>query len=96
LLISASAAAYFYTDLIALHPDDARAYHERGWVYHLLARYDQARADYEVVPLTEDWQPYHYKFQAKDLAAWNKIKFGLGDRTGTVWIAGFTLTKGAR
>ena len=48
------------------------------------------------VPLTEAWQDYQYEFQAKDLAAENLIQFIVGDQTGTVWIANFTLTKGAR
>ncbi len=47
----------------------------------------------QVVPLTEAWQDYQYKFQAKDLAAENSIYFNVGDQTGTVWIADFTLTK---
>jgi hypothetical protein len=50
----------------------------------------------QVVPLTEDWQPYQYEFQAKDLGASNTISFFVGDRTGTVWIRDFTLTKGAK
>ena len=44
--------------------------------------------------MTEAWQDYHYEFQAKDLAAENSIQFLVGDQTGTVWIADFTLTKG--
>jgi hypothetical protein len=48
------------------------------------------------VPLTEAWQDYRYEFQAKDLAAENLIGFNVGDQTGTVWIADFTLTKGAK
>jgi tetratricopeptide (TPR) repeat protein len=40
-------AVAFYTSLIALNPEDAQAYHERGSVYDLLARYEQALADYE-------------------------------------------------
>jgi tetratricopeptide (TPR) repeat protein len=53
-------AAALYTDLIALNPDDARAYHERGWVYNLLARHDQARADYERAATIEpDNAEYH-------------------------------------
>jgi WD40 repeat protein/serine/threonine protein kinase len=51
---------------------------------------------YEVVSLSEDWQDYEYKFQAKGLAASNMIQFHLGERTGTVWIADFTLIKGAQ
>ena len=51
---------------------------------------------FEQVPLSEDWQAYQYEFQAKDLAAWNRIVFQLGERTGTVWIADFTLTKAAK
>jgi WD40 repeat protein len=47
----------------------------------------------KVVPLTEDWRAYEFKFQAKDLAAKNLIQFLLGERTGTVWIAGFTVTR---
>jgi len=48
------------------------------------------------VSLTEEWQNYQYQFQAKDIAAENTIQFILGDRTGTVWIADFSLTKGAK
>jgi WD40 repeat protein/serine/threonine protein kinase len=43
--------------------------------------------------LTEDWQEFQYQFQAKGLAAWNMVQFQVGARTGTVWIADFTLTK---
>jgi tetratricopeptide (TPR) repeat protein len=46
------------------------------------------------VPLSEAWQDFQYEFQAKDLAAENSIHFIVGDQTGTVWIADFTLTKG--
>ncbi len=48
------------------------------------------------VRLTQAWQDYQYKFQAKDLAAENMIQFNVGDQTGTVWIADFTLAKSAR
>jgi hypothetical protein len=48
---------------------------------------------YRVVPLTADWQAYHYEFRAKNLAASNAIYLSLGDRTGTVWIADFSVTK---
>ncbi len=44
------------------------------------------------VPLTRDWQTYEYRFQAKGVAAQNVIEFQAGDRTGTVWVAGLTLT----
>jgi hypothetical protein len=47
------------------------------------------------VPLTEEWQAYQYEFRAKDLAGWNRIQFLVGERTGIVWIADFTLTKDA-
>ena len=47
----------------------------------------------EVVSLTQDLRGYEFKFQAKDLAAKNMIQFHLGERTGTVWIADFTVTK---
>jgi hypothetical protein len=50
----------------------------------------------EIVPLTKDWQDYHYTFQAKGLTGSNRIQFLLGERTGTVWIADFTLTKVAQ
>jgi tetratricopeptide (TPR) repeat protein len=53
-------AAALYTELIALNPEDAQAYHERGWVYNLLARYDQARADFErAAALEPDNAEYH-------------------------------------
>ena len=48
------------------------------------------------VRLTEAWQDYQYEFQAKDVAAENLIQFNVADQTGTVWIADFTLTKGAK
>src|SRR5262249_39457929 len=50
----------------------------------------------EVVLLTQDWQPYQYEFQAKNLAALNAIFFILGKQTGTVWITDFTVTKSAK
>src|SRR5262249_46933772 len=49
-----------------------------------------------VVPLTKDWQPYEYEFQAKNVAASNTITFILGAQTGTVWIADFTVTRSAK
>ncbi len=48
----------------------------------------------ELASLTENWQAYQYQFQAKNLAAESHIEFDVGERTGTVWIADFTLTKG--
>jgi len=48
------------------------------------------------VPLTQEWRDYQYEFRAKDIAAANMIQFIVGQRTGTVWIADFTLTKGAK
>ena len=50
----------------------------------------------EVVSLTKDWRDYEFKFQAKDLAAMNLIQFLLGQRTGTVWSADFTVIKVAK
>jgi hypothetical protein len=47
----------------------------------------------EVVSLTRDWRDYKFTFQAKELAAKNLIQFLLGERTGTVWIDDFTVTK---
>jgi hypothetical protein len=43
--------------------------------------------------LSDKWQNYEFPFQAKDLAALNKIALLVGQQTGTVWIADFTLTK---
>jgi hypothetical protein len=51
---------------------------------------------HQVVQLTEDWQAYQYEFQAKNFATWNRIEFVLGEQTGTVWIADFTVTKAAK
>jgi WD40 repeat protein len=48
------------------------------------------------IALTEELQPYEFQFQARDLAALNKITFLLGERTGTVWVADFTLTKATK
>ncbi len=50
----------------------------------------------EDVPLTKDWREYRYEFQAKGTAAENQIVFNVGDRTGTVWVADFTVTKGGK
>jgi hypothetical protein len=47
------------------------------------------------VSLSVDWQSYELEFQAKQIAAKNMIVFSVGERTGTVWIAEFGLTKGA-
>jgi WD40 repeat protein/serine/threonine protein kinase len=47
----------------------------------------------ETVSLTKDWRDYEFRFQAKDLAAKNQIHFDVGERTGTVWIADFTVIK---
>jgi WD40 repeat protein len=50
----------------------------------------------KVALLTEEWQTYQFEFRAKDLAAENNIHFVVGERTGTVWIADFTLTREAK
>jgi hypothetical protein len=50
----------------------------------------------EAVSLTKDWDSYQYEFRANGLAAQNLIIFNVGDQTGTVWIANFTVTKGAK
>jgi hypothetical protein len=50
----------------------------------------------EVVALTENWKDYEYQFRAKDLALGNMIQFLLGQQTGTVWIADFTVSKGGK
>jgi WD40 repeat protein/tetratricopeptide (TPR) repeat protein len=50
----------------------------------------------EAVSLTTDWKPYQYEFKAKDIAAENIIVFNIGERTGAVWVADFTLTKEAK
>jgi hypothetical protein len=50
----------------------------------------------EVVPLTRDWQAYQYTFRAQHLAGLNLVQFLIGERTGTVWVADFSLKKSAR
>jgi WD40 repeat protein/serine/threonine protein kinase len=45
------------------------------------------------VALGKDWQNYEYHFQAKDVAGRTKFSFRVGNQTGTVWIADFTLTR---
>jgi eukaryotic-like serine/threonine-protein kinase len=50
----------------------------------------------ERVPLSDAWRAYEFEFQAKGLARLNNIIFNVGERTGTVWIADFTLTKAAK
>jgi eukaryotic-like serine/threonine-protein kinase len=50
----------------------------------------------ETVPLTQEWTEYRSQFQAKDLATSNLLNLNLGDRTGTVWITDFTLTRSAK
>ena len=47
----------------------------------------------ETVAVTPRWVPHEVRFQAKDIAAGNKISFNLGQQTGVVWIADFTVTK---
>jgi WD40 repeat protein len=51
---------------------------------------------HESVCLTPSEQEYQFEFQAKDLDFLNTIQLVLGERTGTVWIADFTLTKGPK
>jgi hypothetical protein len=48
------------------------------------------------VRLTQEWQNYEYQFRPRNLGASNVIRFLLGDRMGTVWIADFSLTTGAK
>jgi hypothetical protein len=50
----------------------------------------------QVVSLTENWQPYQYTFQAKDLGATNMLRIILGERMGTVWIADLTVIQSAK
>jgi hypothetical protein len=47
-------------------------------------------------PLTADWQTYQYEFQARNFAAWNKVQLNLGDQTGSVWLADFSIEKLAK
>ena len=46
--------------------------------------------------LTDKWQTYEFRFQAKGLSTLNKIRFVLGQKTGTIWIADFTVTEAAK
>ena len=48
------------------------------------------------IPITQQWEKYEATFQVRNLAAVNKIYFILGQRTGTVWIDDFTVTKGGK
>lgn len=48
-----------------------------------------------VFDLTTEWQTFTCTFQAKDVWATNNMNFMLGEQTGTVWIADFTLTRQA-
>jgi hypothetical protein len=48
------------------------------------------------VSLTGEWQDYRCEFQAKNLDTDNEFHFDLGDQTGTVWIADFTITEAAK
>jgi WD40 repeat protein/serine/threonine protein kinase len=43
------------------------------------------------IALTEEWQPFSYDFRALNLAAVNRIKFDIGQQTGTVWVADFSV-----
>jgi hypothetical protein len=47
------------------------------------------------VPLTKDWRDYQYEFRAKGITARNTMQLILGQQTGTVWVADFTVTKRA-
>jgi len=46
----------------------------------------------ESVRLTQDWNSFRFAFRAKNLAKVNKVGFSLGQQTGTVWIADFSVT----
>jgi hypothetical protein len=48
------------------------------------------------VSLTGEWRDYQYEFQAKDLGTHNEIHLDVGDRTGTIWIADFSVSSSAR
>ena len=48
------------------------------------------------VAISDQWKDYEIRFQAKGVAPVNRITFILGQQTGTVWIADFTVTKGAK
>jgi serine/threonine protein kinase/Flp pilus assembly protein TadD len=55
-------AIAFYTDLIALNPGDGQAYFERGKVYHLVNKYDQAEADFlQAIELDPEKGEFHHK-----------------------------------
>jgi eukaryotic-like serine/threonine-protein kinase len=47
----------------------------------------------DVVPMTKEWKSFEYTFRAQAPAGLNRIQFLLGERTGTVWIADFAVTK---
>ncbi|MGO8672264.1 MAG: hypothetical protein ACLQVD_12965 [Capsulimonadaceae bacterium] len=47
------------------------------------------------LPLTTDWQNYHYVFTAHDVVPGHcRVSFLLGKQTGTLWIAGLTVSPG--
>jgi eukaryotic-like serine/threonine-protein kinase len=48
------------------------------------------------VSLTGEWQDYQHEFQAKNLGTNNEFHFDLGDQTGTVWIAEFSVSSSVR
>jgi hypothetical protein len=50
----------------------------------------------ERASLTNEWQDYEYEFKAKNPAVENVIHLSVGERTGTVWIAGFSVTSSVR
>jgi len=50
----------------------------------------------EPIALTEEWQSFSRDFQASNLAAENRIKFDIGQQTGTVWVADFSVVRKAQ
>jgi len=45
----------------------------------------------EPIFLTEEWKSFTYDFRTINLAAVNRIKFDIGQQTGTVWVADFSV-----
>src|SRR5262249_42593384 len=50
----------------------------------------------EPIALTEEWKSFAYDFRTINLAAVNKIKFDIGQQTGSVWLADFSVIRKAK
>ncbi len=66
-----------FTKAIGYLPENARAYSQRGWVYHKLKQYDKANSDYDMAIKINPSYLYTYENKAFTLFAQNKLEEAL-------------------